>query len=116
MASAPQDLAAFISSLALISTSHSLRCDAKLADKEFLELDARIRKQGYFELSQFLPNPIIKGIQPEYLDFPTDDSVPVINTLSIQNLSLNEYDCRHITREDYEDLDELRKLLGGMCY
>jgi hypothetical protein len=113
MASAQPPLATFTSSLALIANSHSLRCDAKLADTEFLNVQARIRKQGSFELSEFLPSPIIKGTQPEYLDFPTDDSVPVVNTLSIQNLSLNENDCRHITREDFDDLDEPRKLVDG---
>ena len=52
----------------------------------------------------------MKGIQPNYLDQPNDESVPVVNTLSIQKLSLNAADCRHITREDFEALSYERRI------
>jgi hypothetical protein len=104
---------AFKSSLRLIATSYSLRCDAKYADTDVLDFERSIRTDGFFELGYFLPNPFIKGIQPNSLDQPLDDSVPVINTLSIQNLSIREEDCRHITREDYDSLTYDRKLRRG---
>lgn len=103
-------LKAFHSSLSLIATSHALRCDSKLADPAFLEIENKIRKTGFFELHRFLPNPLVKGIQPEYLDQPTNDSVPVVNTLSIQNLSIQVESCRHISNEDFEDVSQDRKL------
>ena len=62
-----------------------------------LAIEKKVRAAGFFELGDVLPNPFSKGIQPEYLDQPTDDSVPVINTLSIQNLAIREADCRHIS-------------------
>ena len=62
------------------------------------------------ELGDFLPRPFIKGIQPEYLEEPSGDSVPVVNTLSIQNLSLNIDSCRHIARSIFDGLDDDRKL------
>jgi type I restriction enzyme S subunit len=72
-----------------------------------------VRSEDFFELGEFLPNSMVKGIQPDYLDAPTDDSVPVVNTLSIQRLAIREEDCRHMTREDYDEIDPLRKLRKG---
>lgn len=103
----------FFSSLSLISTNYALRFDAKLADDSFLEIESRIRKKGFFELNDFLPQPFVKGIQPDYLDFPTDDSVPVINTLAIQNLTISESASRHIVREDFDALNNERQLRFG---
>src|SRR5882757_5012114 len=87
----------FASSLRLIATSYAIRCDAKFADVEVLAIESKIRAAGFFELGDYLPAPVVKGIQPIYLDQATDDSVPVINTLSIQNLSVRIENCRHIT-------------------
>lgn len=98
------------SSLSVIASNYSLRCDAKQADLEILALIERVVCDDHFFLSDFLPAPFVKGIQPNHLDQPNDDSVPVVNTLSIQRLSLNESDCRHITREDFEKVGMERRL------
>lgn len=103
----------YTSSLTLISTNYAIRCDAKYADAAFLELEQAVRSKEHFELGEFLPIPFVKGIQPQYLDQPTDDSVPVINTLSIQNLSLNLADCRHMPRDDFEEMASDRKVQPG---
>lgn len=100
----------FTSSLRLIATNYALRCDAKYADTDVLAIEQNIRAAGCFQLGDYLPNPFVKGIQSDYLDQPTDDSVPVVNTLSIQNLSLRVEDCRHITREDFETISPERRL------
>lgn len=103
----------FVNSLSLVATNYAFRCDAKWADKEFLAVDTRIRQAAFFELGEFLPKPFAKGVQPEYLDVPTDESVPVINTLSIQNLAINERACRHIAQDDYDGLNAERRLAIG---
>lgn len=97
------------SSLALVSRTYSLRCDAKQAQDRFLEFDKYINKIKYFELSEYLPNPIIKGIQPTYLEELDAIGIPVINTLAIQNLRINIESCRFITESDYAHLDSDRK-------
>lgn len=104
---------AFTSSLSLIATNFAYRCDAKFADSAVLEVLKKVEQGGYFILGDFLPQPFVKGIQPDYLDQPTDDSVPIISTLAIQNLAINQQDCRHIAREDFEGLSEDRKLRNG---
>jgi hypothetical protein len=103
----------FTSSMRLIATSYALRCDAKYADSEFLEVEKEIRAKGSFELGDMLPIPFAKGSQPDYLDQPLEDSVPVINTLCIQNLAIRVEDCRHISREDFEALSSERRLKKG---
>ena len=103
----------FRSSLELIGNHYALRCDAKLAEDEFRELEEQIRKAPFRELGDFLPDPFAKGIQPEYLEEPTRDSIPVVNTLSIQNLSLNPDSCRHITRAKFDEIDDAKKLRKG---
>lgn len=103
----------FEGSLGLVATNYALRCDAKYADYDFRSLEERIRKNSFVELGEFFPSPFIKGVQPEYLDYPTEDSVPVINTLTIQNLAIREYDCRHMSRDDFDVLSEDRRLSVG---
>lgn len=103
----------FTSSLGLVGTNYAFRCDAKYADPNAIAIEARIRKAGHFEVGDYLPLPFVKGIQPEYLDQPSEDSVPVVNTLSIQNLSLRTEDCRHIPRDDFDELSPERKLKKG---
>lgn len=98
------------SSLAIVASNYSLRCDAKQANPEVLSLLEGVTSQDHFFLSELLPTPFVKGIQPTYLDQPTEESVPVVNTLSIQRLSLNESDCRHITRDDFDKISAERKL------
>jgi hypothetical protein len=75
--------------------------------------NGRLRVAGFFELGEFLPVPFVKGMQPDYLDQPTEDSVPVVNTLSIQNLSIRLEDCRHILRDDFDLLSNERRLQKG---
>lgn len=106
----PYPVRAFISSMSLIATNYAFRCDAKYADSDALEIERKIRSAGCFQVGDYLPNPLVKGIQPDYLDQPMEESVPVINTLSIQNLSLHVEDCRHITREDFESISTERQL------
>lgn len=98
------------SALAIVASNYALRCDAKQADAKVRGLIDSVVAQEYFYLSELLPKPFVKGVQPTYLDQPTDDSVPVVNTLSIQRLSLNEADCRQITREDFDKISAERKL------
>lgn len=104
---------AFTSSLSLVATNYALRCDAKYADHDVREVLRKIEQGGSFLLNEFLPSPFVKGVQPEYLDQPTDDSVPVISTLAIQNLGINDRDCRHIPRDDFEELNDERRLKAG---
>ena len=94
----------------MIAQTHSLRCDAKQADDEVRGLLRQIVAQDYFFLGELLPRPFVKGIQHKYLDEPTDDSVPVINTISIQNLCLNTQVCRHITCEEFDCLSTERQV------
>ena len=100
-------------SLRIVATNYALRCDAKYADPRILAIEKKVRSAGAFELGEFLPEPFVKGIQPEYLDQPTDDLVPVINTLSIQNLGIHVEDCRHITQDDFESVTPERKPKKG---
>ncbi|WP_144788936.1 restriction endonuclease subunit S [Lysinibacillus fusiformis] len=96
------------SSLVKISTSHSLRCDAKQFEKRFDDLDELLAKGEIVYLGQLLPEPIVKGTQPTYIE--ENDGVPVINTLSIQKMKINKKDCRYISEDDYLNLTENRKL------
>lgn len=100
-------------SLKLVASNYAFRCDAKFANAEHKKIEDKIRAAGYFELNEFLPFPFAKGVQPTYLDQPSDDSVPAVNTLSIQNLALNVANCRHIARDDFDNLTEERKLSKG---
>ena len=109
----PSGYRSFRSSLELIGSHYALRCDAKLADEEFRELEHQIRQAPFRELGDFLPNPFVKGIQPEYLEEQTEDSVPVVNTLSIQNLSLNPLSCRYIARSTFDEISDDKKLAKG---
>ncbi len=103
----------FTSSLSLIATNYAYRCDAKFADESIRTVLKKIEECGFFMLGEYLPKPFAKGIQPDYLEQPTDDSVRVVSTLAIQNLSIIESVCRHIAREDYDGLTEERRLKLG---
>lgn len=97
-------------SLAQIASTYTLRCDAKHFSDEFVQKDAATRSAAHFELGDFLPTPFAKGVQPAYLDLPGEDTVPVINTLSVQRLVIQESDCRHISKDDFDALDVERQL------
>jgi hypothetical protein len=99
--------------LSLIASCPTFRCDPKYFLHESVANDKKVRSGEYFEVGDFLPKPMVKGIQPAYLDAPSEDSVPVVNTLSIQRLAINEEACRHMPREDFDEVDEQRKLKHG---
>lgn len=96
--------------LSEIAQSHSLRCDSRYYLPDFVSEEKSIRSGSYLELGSFFPQPLVKGTQPANIDTPTEDSVPVINTASIQNLSVDMTLARHITAEDYDKLSSDRQL------
>ncbi|RWK68295.1 hypothetical protein [Mesorhizobium sp.] len=100
-------------SLSLVADCPTFRCDPRYFSNDSVANERKVRSGDYFELGDFLPNPMVKGIQPEYLDAPMEDSAPVINTLSIQRLTINEEACRHMSREDFDEVDEQRRLKLG---
>lgn len=97
-------------SLSLIAACPTFRCDPRYYSPDAVSNEENVRAGEFFELGEFLPNPMIKGIQPSYLDAPSEDSVPVINTLAIRGLAINEESCRHMAREDFDKVDEHRRL------
>ncbi|MEM6250875.1 restriction endonuclease subunit S [Shewanella vaxholmensis] len=96
------------SSLLEVSMSHSLRCDSKQTEHRFVELDNLLSNKETVFLGEFLPEPLTKGCQPIYLQ--EGEGIPVINTLSIQKMSINVDDCRHISEEDFQLLNSNRIL------
>jgi hypothetical protein len=98
------------SSLSLNSSSYNLRCDAKQAEERFLNYLELISSVEHFSLGEYLPRSFIKGVQPKYIESLETIGVPVINTLSIQNLQINRDACRFISEEDYNIISEDRKL------
>lgn len=97
--------------LSEINETHSLRCDAKQFEERFSDIRKVAISEDCFYLGELLPEPLIKGAQPIYVD--GNDGVPVINTLSIQKMSINIGDCRYITEEDFEKLADVKKLRKG---
>lgn len=91
-----------------IAKTHSLRCDSKQFEVRFAEIIKILSSEDSFFLGELLPHPLIKGGQPSYIDGA--DGIPVINTLSIQQLSINISDCRYIAEEDFDDIPENRRL------
>ena len=100
-------------SIRAIAQTHAFRCDEKHYAEETIARVEAVRAGKFFELGAFIPSPFLKGVQHIYLDSPGDDSVPVVNTLSVQRLSIDEGNCRHITRDDFDTLDAERKLRKG---
>lgn len=96
-------------SLSLISRSYTLRCDSKQAERRFAEFEAFISSVEHFYLGDFLPTTFVKGAQPRYIESLDPDGIPVINTLAIQNLSINTEACRYITQEAYDALEDEKK-------
>ncbi|WLH68725.1 hypothetical protein [Pseudomonas sp. FP2309] len=96
-------------SLSKISESHALRCDSKQFESRFLMLDDLLSKGPTCYLSQFLPDPLVKGVQHIYLE--EGEGIPVVNTLSIQKMSININDCRYISDEAFSALTPTRKLI-----
>lgn len=102
------------SSLEIISRSHTLRCDAKQAELRFTAFEDLFTHTDYFYLGDFLPQTFKKGSQPRYLETVGNDiGVPVINTLAIQNLTINLDACRYISQDDFDELSGEKKLVPG---
>lgn len=95
------------SSLRQIAATRVLRCDAKQSEDRFLQLDALLDSVPTFRIGEHLPFAFGKGRQPEYVD-GADDGVPVINTLSVQKLSIRPEFCRYISRDAFEALEPQR--------
>lgn len=96
-------------SLSLVGRSFTFRCDAKQSMKRFIAFDEHISSVDYFYLGDFLPNALVKGTQPRYIESLDPEGIPVINTLAIQNLSINTEACRYITQEDFDVIDDEKK-------
>jgi hypothetical protein len=96
--------------LSYATFSYSLRCDAKQAEQRFIDFTKVIHRVESFELGDYFSEPFIKGSQPKYIESPDAVGVFVINTLAIQKLSINLEDCRVISEEDFEKLDDGKKL------
>jgi hypothetical protein len=100
-------------SLKLVAQSYTLRCDAKQAEKCFLDFTRAMSRIDVVQLGLFFPRPFMKGHQPQYLETLEPDGVPVVNTLAIQRLRINTEACRYITQEDFDALPDDRKLKNG---
>ena len=102
-----------VANLRLVASSHTLRCDAKQAERRFRRFDEFVESVPSFALGEFLPGPLVKGSQPTYLETPDAEGVPVINTLAIQDLRIIESACRCVAFEDFEELSDERKPKKG---
>lgn len=96
-------------SLSLVRKSHTLRADAKQGERRFAEFEAFISSVDAFCLSDFLPEPFVRGAQPQYIETLEPVGVPVISTMAIQDLSIRTELCRYITQDDYDSLHEAPK-------
>lgn len=96
-------------SLRAIGESHSLRCDAKQAEPRFAHFKKFISSVESFCLGDCLPQPFIKGSQPNYLESLEPTGVPVISTIAIQNRRIIVDACRYISQEDYDHIENIRK-------
>lgn len=102
------------SSLLQVAESLSLRCDAKQSEPRFLDLERSFGEQQTVFLNAYLPDPFVKGVQPNYLDEPGEDGIAyVVNTLSVQNLKISAPACRWISMKNYTSLTEGRMLKDG---
>lgn len=105
--------AVLMASLSLVGKSHSLRCDAKQAENRFAEFERFITSVDHFRLGDYLPSAFIKGSQPSYIESLDPEGVPVISTLTIQDLSICTDLCRYITQEEYDAIADERKPRNG---
>lgn len=105
---APPRPTVLASSLSLVCKTHSLRCDAKQAEPHFAAFDKAMESRDTFLLGDFLPRPVVKGIQPKYLETLEPDGIPVISTMAIQDLQIRKDACRFISREDSVTIDSER--------
>lgn len=103
-------------SLLDVRKKHNIRMDAKQADPSLME-DLKLDDPDWLELGEFLPLPLTKGRQPNYLpdnsDLPEEEMAMVINTLSVKPYFINYDTCRLVRFEDFETLNFERKLKRG---
>jgi hypothetical protein len=90
-----------------VASSYSFRCDAKQAERRFRDFDKWIAGVANFTLGDVLPEPFVKGSQPEYADEATT-GITVITTLAIQNLAIDPAGCRIALSVDFGDGDARR--------
>ena len=87
--------------LADVAGTHSLRCDVKQAEQRFREFDAWMSSVPHWTLGRYLPDPIVKGLQPAYVNSIDEGGTPVISTVSIRDLAIDETVCRLAAEVDY---------------
>lgn len=97
-------------SLSVVARNPTLRIDAKQASPSSVQLDAALDRVPTFFLNEFLPEPFVKGRQPDYLDDTQDEGALVVNTGAVRPLGIVLGLCRRISSQDYEGLAEGRKL------
>lgn len=89
-------------SLKDVASTHALRCDAKQSEGRFRAFDSYMASVPSFVLGDLLPDPIVKGTQPLYAeDDASEEGIPVISTMAIQNLRVEVKACRVATLVDY---------------
>ena len=94
--------------LSIAARSHTLRCDAKQAERRFRDFDQFIRSVPHYQLGGVLPKSFVKGKQPQYLESIDPAGIPVVSTLAIQDLQIQVELCRYIADEDYQELEDER--------
>ncbi|WP_198372419.1 restriction endonuclease subunit S domain-containing protein [Roseomonas rosulenta] len=100
-------------SLRAVARNPTLRIDAKQADENAVHFDALLDRVETFYLGEFLPEPFVKGRQPNYLEEGQDEGALVLNTGAVRPLGITFGLCRRVSTEDFEQLSESRKLKDG---
>ncbi|MHC1709603.1 MAG: hypothetical protein AB9819_04275 [Methanomassiliicoccales archaeon] len=92
-----------------IGNSHCLRCDAKQTQKRFHEYVKLINSIEHFTLGEYLPTVLQKGDQPNYIESLDPEGIPVISTLTIQDMEINTEFCRFISEDEYSNISDVKK-------
>lgn len=100
-------------SLGLVAASHTLRCDAKQAEERFASLDRVLNATPHIVLGDYLPEPFVKGDQPQYLEALEEGAIPVISTIAIQGLQIRADVCRFVSPDDFAEIDTAKRPRGG---
>ncbi len=100
-------------SLRAVARNPTLRIDTKQADTNAVQLNSVLDATQTFQLGEFLPEPFVKGRQPNYLEEGQDEGALVINTGSVRPLGVTFGLCRRISTDDFDQLSDHRKLKDG---
>lgn len=100
-------------SLREVAGSHALRCDAKQSEERFRDLDRWLEATSTFALGAMLPDPIVKGAQPDYAE-TGEAPITVITTMAIQNLVVDLEGCRPALSVDYGAADVRKPRIGDV--